>query len=85
MTSNRQKYKAEYNSLLELQRTIAYRSVGFVCAMASINQSQLGPNAFKQMCTIANDFEKVSEEIKHLETLLDLIDNNDGTDHGEWS
>lgn len=84
MVSPRQKYKAEYQSLIEQQRTIAFKSAGFVCAMASINATQLGPQSFAQMKKLAEAYEKVAEEIKHIQTLLDLMDHNDGTDHGEW-
>lgn len=84
MASPRQKYKAEYQSLIEQQRTIAFRSAGFVCAMSSINATQLGDQSFAQMKALAEEYEKVSEQIKHIQTLLDLMDHNDGTDHGEW-
>jgi len=85
MTSPRQKYQAEYRTLIELQRTIAFRCAGFVCAMSSMNAKELGSSSFKQLKTLASDYEKVTEEIKHIQTLLDLMDNDEATDPEVWS
>ena len=85
MTSPRQKYRAEYKTLLELQRTIAFRSAGFVSAIAAMNSTELGPATLQEIKKLADEYEKVSEEIKHLQSLLDLMDNDEATDPEIWS
>ena len=85
MTSPRQKYRAEYKTLLELQRTIAFRSAGFVSAIAAMNTPQLGPATLQEIKKLANEYDKVTEEIKHIQSLLDLMDNDEATDPEIWS
>jgi len=85
MTSPRQKYRAEYKTLLELQRTIAFRSAGFVSAIAAMNSTELGPATLQEIKKLADEYEKVSEEIKHIQSLLDLMDNDEATDPEIWS
>ena len=85
MTSPRQKYRAEYKTLLELQRTIAFRSAGFISAIASMNTPQLGPATLEEIKKLANEYDKVTEEIKHIQSLLDLMDNDEATDPEIWS
>ena len=85
MTSPRKKYKAEYDTLLELQRTSAFKSAGFVCAIATMNTTQLGPATLQEVKKLANEYEKVAEEIKHIQSLLDLMDNDESTDPEIWS
>ena len=64
MTSPRQKYRAEYKTLLELQRTIAFRSAGFVSAIAAMNSTELGPATLQEIKNLADEYEMVSEEEK---------------------
>ncbi len=85
MTSPRQKYRAEYKTLLELQRTIAFRSAGFISAIAAMNSTELGPATLQEIKKLADEYEKVSEEIKHIQSLLDLMDNDEATDPEIWS
>ena len=85
MTSPRQKYRAEYKTLLELQRTIAFRSAGFVSAIAAMNSTTLGPATLQEIKKLADEYEKVTEEIKHIQSLLDLMDNDEATDPEIWS
>lgn len=84
MSSNRNQYKKEYDQLLLKRKTLAFKAMGFLQALAKMNESTFGPAMKRHMHQIVNEYNTTDQELDHLGSLLDLMDNDDNTDYGEW-
>jgi 2-oxo-4-hydroxy-4-carboxy--5-ureidoimidazoline (OHCU) decarboxylase len=84
MTTARQRYKQEYTKLVEERRCLAFKGMGFISAVVQMNKNDITGGTFQRMQSLAQEFDKLTEEIAHIESLLDLIDYDDSNDDSDW-
>lgn len=80
--SPRQKYKQEYSRLVDFRKTLAFKAMGTLSAIVSMNMTKVEGITFSKMKELVLQYDKVNEEIKHIELLLDLMDHADSSDEG---
>ena len=83
MPTARQRYQQEYNRLVEERKTAAYQAMGFVSAVVKMNTTELAGVTFQSMKELVKKYDDINEELRHIETLLDLIDYNESEDDGD--
>lgn len=82
--SNRNQYKKEYEELLVRRKTLAFKAMGFLQSLVKMNEQTFGPATKKYMNQIVHEYNKIDQEVDHIGSLLDLMDNDANTDYGEW-
>lgn len=84
VTSARTRYRQEYSRLINERKTLAFQAMGFISAVVQMNKSDISGSTYDRMRSLVLAYDKINEEISHIESLLELIDYNDSEDDGTW-
>ena len=82
--SNRERYTQEYDELIIRRKTWAFKAMGYLQSLVHMDQRHFGESTKIRIKSIVMEYNKVSEELDHIGSLLDLIDHNESSDFGEW-
>lgn len=80
----RQKYKQEYTKLIEHRKTLAFRSMGILSAIVAMGTEKIEGTTFLNIKNLVLDYNKTTEELQHIELLLDLMDHDDSSGEGNF-
>lgn len=80
--SPRQKYKQEYTRLIDYRKTLAFKAMGTLSAIVAMKAETIQGVTFSTIKNLVQDFDKTTQEIQHIELLLDLMDHDDSSGEG---
>jgi hypothetical protein len=78
MNTVKQNYFVQIKKLTEQRNTTAHRAIGVLSAVVHMNESAgvstIAPSTMEMISGIVRDYATLSEQIKHTDLLLDLVD-----------